>query len=377
MKQLFYYILVTFMCVSCIEEFDDLPEEVSEPMLVVEGEVISGQLCTFTLRRSATLHDISHYHYQNSMKSVNGSVLLECSDGSSFTSNKCIGGVCSMDVPVLDPDKSYTLHILTSEMGDYHSEPMKPLYAPEIASFTFDMPNNDGQIHFNVSTSDPNEISYFMWRYDEYYEVKTPIFCMWEYDEEQGFYVRDYPINQGWISITSNPVVTVSNEAYGNHAISEYTLFQKNNQELRFRTKYLAVVKQTAISVEEYEYYRLLRIQSTNSGGLFGAMPSELPSNLKRDDGKKAIGFVGIRGSVAEKRLVVDPKDVGYVDKVVCVYPNDDQIEDDPTLMIKKGWAISNYGVTGLEWARDWCVDCRKSYWNGGARLEKPAVWPF
>jgi len=377
MKRFKYYLLTILLCVSCVEEFNELPGDAGDPMLVVEGEIISGQTCTITLRRSSTLNDLSNYHFYSSLMSVHGSILLQCSDGSSYTNRDYSNGVCTIDVPVLDPNKSYTLHIFTEEMGDFHTDPMNPLYAPDIADFSFDMPNDDGQVHFNISTSDPNGPSYFMWRYDEYYEVRTPVVSDWDYDVDRGFFVRDFPVNLGWISITSNPIVTSSNEDYGNHAITEYTLFEKNNQELRFRTKYMAIIKQVAISVDEYEYHRLLRIQSTNSGGLFGTMPSELPSNLKRDDGKKAIGYVGIRGSVAEKYLIIGPKDVGYVNKISSVSPKKDDIDEDPAIMIEEGWAISSYGPQGLEWTKDWCVDCRTGFWDGGASLSKPDVWPY
>lgn len=364
---------------SCIEEFNDLPASVGEPQLVVEGEIVSGQNCLFTLRQSATLEDVSNFHYQNSLKPVIGSLQLDCSDGTSYYSvpsrNK---GFYTIQVPDLEPDKTYTLHVKTDNMGDYHTEPMKPLYAPGIDSFTYEMPNNDGQIHFSVSTADPNGAFYVMWRYDEYYEVCTPIYCMWEYDvENRELYVRDFPTNQGWISVTSNEISTASNEAYGNHAIVGYNLYQRNKQELRFRTKYMSIVKQAAISVDEYEYYRLLRIQSTNVGGIFSAMPSELPSNLKTDDGKKAIGYIGVRGSLSQKSLVITPKEIGYKDMMVPEKPEPDKVEKDPAIMIDRGWVIANYGPSGIEWTKPWCVDCRTHFWDGGASLEKPSVWPF
>jgi len=380
MKRLIYYIFACFLCVSCIEEFNELPSGAGEPMLVVEGEIISGRTCFFNLRQTATLESISKGDYADCFQPVTGYLRLDCSDGSYSIGNSYYGipGYYYINVPYLDPNMTYVFHVLTDKLGDYHTEPMSPLYAPEIEDFYIDMPNDDGQVHFNIATSDPNQPMFLMWDYDEYYEVLTPLHCMWDYDPtDGGFYYRDYRIDQGWISVTDNQEVYCSNADYDNHAIKGYTLYQFDHNALRFRTKYMAIVKQTAISAEEYEYRRLLRLQSTNVGGIFATMPSELPSNLKTKEGKKAIGYVGLRGSIAEARLVVNPNDVHFVDWVPIVRADDDDLSTND-VMYAQGWRPYSFNpIMGPLWAQRYCVDCRAYFWDGGASLEKPYVWPF
>lgn len=363
--------------VSCVDTYDVIPAGYVDPMLVVDGNIYSGQPCTFTLMHTVSL-DAS---VSESLKGVEKATLTVCgSTGERFEAIDLHDGRYQVEVGTLSSDATYWLEISAPGYGFFTSEPMSPLYAPEIVEFTFQSPSGDGPVDFYVTTSDmtkgERERSFLLWRYEECYIVNAPLKAIWYYDPVEDV-ILPIPqlLNHGWRETSPTDRFIASNEDFDCGAIRNYCVYQRSNQDYRFMERYRTCLYQESISEQEYEYRHLLATQSSEMGGLFTPMPTELPSNVHGKHGEKAVGFVGVRGSVTQKELYVNRREVGYhfIPRIETV-TNEKHTN---RYMYNHGLRVAIYlpdmGEQSLEWAARWVVDVTDPYW--GASLEKPDYW--
>ena len=76
---------------------------------------------------------------------------------------------------------------------------------------------------------------------------------------------------------------------------------------MKLRYRYSILVKQYALTQEEYTYLEALRKNTENIGTLFDPLPTQLTGNVHNvaDAGEVVIGFVGAQ-SVVEQRIFID-----------------------------------------------------------------------
>lgn len=390
MKRIHYLQLMlgALCCTSCIEEYNELPSGQAEPMVVIDGQIVSDRECTFSLFWSAPLGTESLNAFQPIR---HASVVVEGTDGQRFVGHEGQNpGHYTVPVGELSADQEYFVQIALDSVGTFQSQPMRPIDTPDIAEFSYEQPRQDRQIDFMISTADPQSPTCFLWEYDETWEIYTPSTAYWYYwykqvegpDPLHPAYEGEFrPIeptnltNHGWCTFTGMESVFASNEDYGNGAISKLCLFQRHPNDNRFQHRYLARVRQMAISQQEYEYRRLVATQSTEMGGLFTPMPSELPSNITSQQGRaRAIGFIGVRGKVCETGIYVHRDDVGHRDLYrVELVP--DSLVQEPVPMLKLGYRVIDYDpYSGVaHWGERWIIDCTDAFWS--ASLRRPDYW--
>lgn len=372
-------LLLSLSLVSCIEEYNELPEQYSKPMVVITGEIISGETCTFyvtTTNGSSAAAGFIGKTYVN----------VEGSDKSKYMGKPVATGKFEVEVGELKPEVEYWLSVQT-ERGTFRSKAMKPLDAPDIVELSYDQPRPDKTVDIILSTSDPGEQLYLQWDYEECWEVRTPIVTNYVcviWDEYRNgdmlhFFRYDpitigHEINHGWLERQGEKILA-SNEDYGNGAIRGLCLYQHPNSDHRFMTRYRTLVRQKAISREEYQYQKVLQQQTNQMGGLFTPMPSELPSNIQTFNDTHVIGFVGVRGKVVERELYINYKDVDYQNLDISKAELIDPGKMGAYELVKLGYALAGIDQSGEHWTYHWCVDCRDSYWDGGASLERPSYW--
>lgn len=374
---------------SCIEEYNELPTGKTEQRVVIDGQIVGGRDCVFSLHWSSAFGEEP---YNAFMPIAHASVMVMGSGGDIFLGKEVASdpGHYVVPVGVLDSRQQYSLRVGVPAAGTYVSQPMSPLDAPDIAEVTFEQPRDDHQINFLVSTADPQGPACFLWEYDETWEIFTPYTAYWEYlyevtegedpfspTYEGDFYRidRDKLTNHGWCTYTSKETIISDNDDYGHGAIKKLCLYQRHPDNNRFQTRYLARIRQMAITPQEYEYRHLLTTQSSGMGGLFTPMPSELPSNITSPgDSPRAIGFIGVRGRIGEAELYVRRSDVGHHDTYRVVFVPDSMVVD-PVTMLSQGYRVITYNEQSQEvqWSDRWVIDCTDHFW--GASLQRPTYW--
>lgn len=365
---------------SCIEEYNELPEQLTDPMVVITGEIVSGEDCTFYVTGTSDMQDRPFY-VPGSKVSVRGT------DGTIFPGSQLNNETYMVPVGELKPDVEYYV-MVENNYGHYRSEPMRPLDAPAITELVFDQPRLDKVIDFILSTEDTGGPMCFQWDYEECWEVYTPFTELYAclLDRHDGpddtFYYsyhfervpNDELTNHGWVEHQGTKHFG-SNDDYANGAIRRMCLYQGSRTDHRFQTRYRTLVRQKAITREEYEYQQLLRQQSTGMGGLFTPMPTELPTNISYSGEVRGMGYVGVRGKVSSRELYVRSRDVHY-QSLDEPYTVPDTLVESPIKMVQKGYHVKLYNPYSgeLAWTKKWCVDCRDYYWDY-ASLERPRYW--
>lgn len=360
---------------SCIEEYDLVMEDASNEILVVEGHIVGDTECEFILQRSSCKSEI--YEQEDPNLISNASVYVICSNGQVFGCERRKDHHYYISMGELDPNETYHLQIEIYNEGVYESEPMTPLQAPALTELSYTLSADGETVQLRISTDNPHGEMYYLWTYDEHWEINTPLITEWEYRPHIDHIERvTQKTNRGWCSMESHPILLGTNLDYGNNALKDYALYSLSNLSNRFNTRYHTKVRQMAISKKEYEYYKQKEAQSTQTGGLFTLMPAQLPTNIHNDHGHKAEGYIGVHLNISEAELYINRRDVGYkATRQAEILPDSVTKNMKWGALYGSGYRVYRYDVyqNKAEWTVPWCIDCQDPYW--GASLERPSFW--
>ncbi len=377
MKNLYIaiYILIFSILTSCIENYDVVMEDTGNEILIVEGQIVGGKECEFILQRSSCK---PKDYEQTGPNLITKGVILHviCSDGQVFGVNRCEGARYYVNVGELDPNETYHLRIQIGDEGVYESEPMYPIPAPQLKQVRYTLSDDGKTVQLRITNEDPHGEMYYMWTYDEHWEINTPLITEWTYSPELDAIVPlEQKINRGWCSKANNPIIFGNNLDYGNGALRDYVIYTLSNRDNRFNTRYHTKISQIAISKEEYEYYKQMEAQSTQTGGIFTLMPTQLPTNIHNNLGFKAEGYIGVHLKSSDAEIYINNTDVGHRAYLPDIVPDSIVSATSPYALHDKGYRVYRYDQSHnkAEWARAWCVDCRDPFW--GASLERPDSW--
>lgn len=366
-----------WLCSSCIDEFEaDLPAS-DQQYLVVEGSICGQSDCEFLLSRSLSLNPQTEELLN---RKISDAQLSVCgSDNSRIPATQPEAGLYLVTLGTLNSNLEYWIEI-EWEGRTYQSTPTTPLNTPDITDLHFEQPREDKQVDILITPAktNPGDMRYYMWDYQEHWEIHTPYESEWEYFPTQdSIGMAKTRLNIGWCQNLNHPAVIGNNVDFVNNEIRNMRILSLDNMDDRFNWKYCISIKQRAISREQFEYEQLAQRQSDDMGGLFTPQPSELPSNIKCNDGKsKAIGYIGVTLNAVHQRLYITRSDVGYrLSRIAKILTDEEAQEQGPDaiLLYNKGFRILNYEeMTGkAQWIERWGIDA--STW--GASFQKPDFW--
>lgn len=384
------FFLLLFSTVSCVEEFEaDIPHS-EDNVLVVEGNIVSGSSSIVYLSYSCS------YKSKKKNPLQDAELVLRGSDGTKVKGEKDIQRVIAnpfgtraeedgdwengrflIPTPHLKPDIQYWIEIQDGEHR-FQSDPQPPLDAPEIEALKYRQVREDKKVEILVSSvpsHNNDEMVYSSWDFLEAWEIHTPNWTEWEWDNEYGYTKigHDSYTNVGW-KIQNSPFPVTIN---GKGSVQNATIHTIDHTDDRLQTCYFIRVMNSAISRAEYEYYTTRNQLSNDMGGLFSPMPSELPTNIHCTNGsQRAVGFVGIRGKVNRAELHFLCKDVFYTDTHKKVSPPEEALEGkSPAQLWHEGYRILFYDPLdhSYRWTYAWWVDCRVAPWYASTNM--PSFW--
>ena len=382
-----YYLvlhLIVGVCAltSCIEEYNaDISAEDSN-LLVVEGTICAEQQNKFYLTRTQALNS------STSPQSVMGArVSVRGSDGSEYLAQISLG-YYTCQIGQLNPDVSYYLHIET-DGETYESEPQKPLRTEKIANIRGVQNTPTSNIDVLITPADPfapSEANYYMWTYDETWQVYPDYMTTMYYDTEiKGpvFISNPFPL-YGWVDATGSTTTVGASTSYDNQHIRNLKIYDIGRSDVRMFHRYSGLVHQRAISKAEYEYELARRQASTEMGGLFTPLPSALPTNIHcLTSNKHVIGFIGCSMNTSDYRFFLNGSEyaiihpAGIDTRKWLVNPTVKDCLD----MVSQGmylceWVIPEMAEDGMlhtAWASLQQLDVRYRY--PGAYIEEPDFW--
>jgi len=376
---------------------------------VVEGSIRSGEKCTFYLTNSVSVNNASSGVYNSEILSVlDAEVSVLGEDGTCYTSH-LDGSEYQVQVGQLNPNVRYWLEIKTTSDGTFESSHEYPTPTPAIDSLSFRQNKEDGKVLILLGTSSPkaDEPIYLQWSYEEAWEIYTPYCATWAFEPRDKYgsyyapsltkattgengsgnlpeFIRPLSPNEytnhGWAFSHCINDIHGSSQQFIENKIAGLDIRQIEGSDNRLQTRYRICVHQRAITKNEYEYLELRSKQTTEMGGLFTPLPSELPTNIHCTDGStKAIGYVGVSSSTASKVLYINRKDITFNPGYKAERYNDEEcIERGQKTYLQRynnGLRLLEYDDISSKssWTPQWCIDCRHPYW--GCTTTRPDYW--
>lgn len=365
---------VGLMFVSCIESFDVTLPEADTDQLVIEGNIFSDTHCTFYLSRTVALD------YEDSAVPYVGGASLSVvgADGSSYPSSEDAIGVYSIEVGTLSDNVEYWLEIRMPDGDVFRSEAMCPMPTPSISEITFAQPREDRLLDIMVTCDAPSsgEVQYLRWTYDETWELHAPFRPYYEYDPETDQIVpRTLDTGIGWKQAASTGLLIGSSKEYVGHRFVNHRIYTISHRDMRLSVCYRTRIRQYALSQRHYEYEEARRKLSTDMGGLFSPLPSELPGNVSSSDGsRRVIGYVGVCSRPAEAEVYIFSSQVDYeTTSFPSILTKEEIAGRKDRELYKAGYRIVFYDpiLGAKDWSSEGNVDVRLM----GASLERPLDW--
>jgi hypothetical protein len=358
--------------VSCVREF--LPEvDEYRNLMVVEG-LITDELKQHyvTLSRSAAVGQIG----EGAPVSA-ATVIVTDNMQNQYFFNEQEPGYYTTDSMRFQPGSIYSLRVITGD-DSYVSTPME-LRATHPIDTVFSelqsLPVQGSnlmklgyQVYFN-SYDPTNSTKFYRWEYFETWETKYP----------RNFLLPWVVNNNCWVEDRSYRIYLENTTPKQEAIFENYPLVFIGTETPRLGVRYSLLLKQYAISEEEYWYWENLRDLNQEVGGLYDPIPSALPGNMKSENHPEmdVLGFFSVSGASSKRVFIQNdtiPKPNYYYYCLTDTVPNLNGISgigtdifivertDPPTVV----YLISPYRA---------CVDCtvfgtniKPSYWEDEAK---------
>ncbi len=276
---------------------------VNSNILVVEGVINTGNDSTvIKLSRTVTLTTTSSVKPE-----VNAVVTVESSQGVVYTLNDLGNGNYSAGVLNLDNTQQYHLRIKTQDGAQYLSDFETVKNTPPIDSIGYTIQANGLQVYAN--THDPNNATrYYRWDYAETWQFHAKYES--DYVSDGTKIVARQPANQVYTCFSNNyssTIVLGSSAALKQDVIYQQPLTQVVSTSEKLENRYSILVKQYALTKDEFDFWTNLKKNTEQLGGIFDPQPSNINGNIHCTTNPKTpvIGWIAVT-NVQEKRVFID-----------------------------------------------------------------------
>lgn len=390
---------------SCVEEYQ-VPRartQTYESKLVIQGQILSGDKSIIYLNNTVPFGQV-----ERPEAILNAEVTVIGQNG--YESEKAEFDIENdrYVIPTYDlaDDTQYAVKVVL-DGETYQSEYQPLLSAKTIDDFRYHE-SPDGISFYVSSHGDEDDSPYYMWTYEEDWEfhadmdMSAPTLLKWSYKKD--FYPgivtnKSNPYYYCWKHNESSLIHIYDSGTLDENVSKDYKLLDIKPDDIRISYIYSILLKQGSLSKESYEYFRLQKLYTEQSAGLFTPMPGEIISNMKciSNPDKKVYGYVVV-SNVATKRIFVYASDFTlFGPEYSNCHPGYGSEQKDPEYMgTWKGWWCEemedpdvrsvilndkevtrwNYretlGHQSILYPKE-CVDCRTYH---GATKKRPDFWP-
>ncbi|MCA8831457.1 DUF4249 domain-containing protein [Hymenobacter sp. BT728] len=302
---------VSAMLGGCIDPYT--PEVQRQPgrLLVVDGAINSKGISVVRLSYAMAVSQKG-----NPVPETKARVFIEEAEGARYPLSETSVGTYTSAALQLAAGKQVRLHFTTATQRDYISDYTTVKDTPPIDSISWAIRNRKLNVYAN--THDASNLSqYFRWTYVETWEFTSAFQSVIEYKSGSIVPRRD-DVYHCWGTEAPSTIVLGSTTRLAQNRVSEQVISQLPDASPKVRIQYSILVKQYALTPEEYAYWEQMRKNTESIGSLFDALPSQLTGNVhcQTEPAEQVLGFVGAQ-SVEEKRIFIErqqlPADWPYV----------------------------------------------------------------
>ncbi|MET0636967.1 MAG: DUF4249 domain-containing protein [Chitinophagaceae bacterium] len=378
------YLLLSSLIVfqfSCRETF--APPEVAspEPVLVVEGVLVAGSEPTrIRLSRSSRLDTINAFAPES-----NAVVIVEGKDNSIQILAELGSGIYSSPALNMTVGQEYRLHITTNNSREYLSEFITVKQTPPIDNIGFKQTEEGVRLHVNTHDQ-TNSTRYYLWNYDETWEIRSYFFATVIYRGGDTVEPRIFPqenVSRCWKYGISTNILINSSEKLSDDVIFEGPLAFFPNGDERLGVRYSMLLRQYAIDKAAYEFYELMKRNTESLGTVFDPQPTEISGNIRciTDPAELVIGYVTASTPSVTRYFLNNSELRGFRYPQYCMTENIRNHPDSIRGAYSSGglmpydalYSAMGPSVDTTHWfsAPAECVDCTKR----GGNLAMPTYW--
>jgi hypothetical protein len=275
--------------------------------LVVDGFIDAGADSTiFTLTRTSNLNPTSPPTTE-----LGAQLIVEGSNGYASQLTEMGNGRYGANGLNLDITQNYRLSIATTNGEKYLSNYAPVKSSPPIDSISWQ--RSDSGVTVYANTHDPlNNTRYYHWDYVETWEYHSNYDSYMHFDPANGTIINNIEIPHICYSTdNSNNIVIGSSAKLTSDIIylAPLTVVPLNSNKISVR--YSIIVRQYALTADEYNYWQALQTSTEQTGSLFDQEPSQITGNISciSNPNEPVIGYIGV-GSVAESRIFITNQQV-------------------------------------------------------------------
>ncbi|RSK48434.1 DUF4249 domain-containing protein [Hymenobacter rigui] len=382
--------LLACLAASCVERYEPEVLKSGSHYLVVDGFINGSGPTSIRLSRSINL-DNGTGTYPPETKAT---VFIENLGGTRYALAESPGGVYTAAIRQLPPGQQYRLRIRTSGGDEYASEYTLLKQTPAIDQFEGRVQADGLQLYISAHDNS-SQTRYYRWQYEETWEFTSAYWSHWKFakgtSQRRPYFPRTEDIYHCWRTENATLITTTSTVRLNQDAVRDYRLLFIPSSSKKLISLYSILVRQYAMSQEEFDYWEAVKKNTENIGTLFDPLPNRIQGNVHSltDASEPVFGFVGAC-TVVEKRIFINrlslpaqwwPVDEQYANCTdVATYIHD-------TLRLGKNmyeeFADTTYRIPINEIRRldgtiigftnqtPDCVDCRRF----GTNI-KPSFWP-
>ena len=290
MRKILVLAIAALVAFGCVYEFEPDIRTDDAKGLVVEGDILIGDVSSFTL---SSIEPLSG----DDVAPVRGWVWIEDDAGGEYyPESSDASDSFSIDMTKASADRKYRLRIrlATPVAGNstfYSSEWKEVQKAPVIDDLSFTWSDDiyiDPYVHLWLSLSSVEGSGCFRWDYEEIWEFHSEYLAQYYYDpvtqKVRSYEGRIPPLYYCWSYDNSHQAGLAIAKSTGGERIADYSFLDIDRRELRMQTLYYIKVKARNISEECYEYLHSIEVNSTSTGSLSQPDPSQIIGNIFSDD---------------------------------------------------------------------------------------------
>ncbi len=391
MRNTFILFVISVCFFSCVEEYK-IPKEATvsyESYLVIEGKILPGDESVIYLSNTVPFGQVERPEaVLNAHITIIGQNGYE-SESAKFDIENDRYIIPTHDLPL------NTLYALKVEVdGEIYQSEFQPIQDAKELDDIYYKEGENGISIFVSSHGNEDDSNYYMWTYEEDWEFHAEIDLTistqgyWNYNKqlmpnlETG---KKNPYYYCWSHNKSGLIHIYNSEKLSQNSIKDYKLLEIPFDDIRVSFIYSILVKQMGLDETNYEYFRIQKLYSEESGGLFSPMPAEVKSNIKciSNPDKKVYGYT-IASQVISKRIFIYESEFIQKDMFSACTMYEAPTTND------MGWVVSWSQEVNKNGAAIWsasndvleknavlytraCVDCRAIE---GATKKRPDFWP-
>ena len=395
-----FFLFIAFALFTCVDPYTPRLDKF-ESLLVVDGLLTDENKSNY-VRLSRTFDTLGKEPERISGAMVtikddlgNIAVLNEGSSGEYRTDSLTFRGVTG---------RTYTLHIMTKEGGEYVSAPCFMYAVPDIDSLYFAkdriMSDKTGEnlegVRIYINSKGEGSSNYYRWTFEEWWKFSVPNVKEYNYINDSTILPIADVKKICWGNRKSDEIIIRSTLSEATDIIEKNPVhFVASEETDHLLIQYCIEVRQMAISQEEYAFWDLMKHLDQSGGDIFDNPPFQVFSNINSitNPDEQVVGYFQVAGA-KKKMLYITVNNVIDLDlplyRYYCEMFEKGVIDYPPPKPPDTGvwWDDIYYGFTNsgfiftkptftedgkllrLVFARPFCTDCTLS-----GSLNKPDFW--